>query len=115
MNLFKDKKKDNTNWGQSVTGVVIKEKELELSESGMEFLGKLFGALKDLGTFEAKKESYKKIQEKLNLFKMNWQQFKTQLKDPNQLKSTDENLITYKFKQDMPTKKDRNPFEGFSI
>ena len=36
---------------------------------------------------------------------MNWQQFKTQLKDPNQLKSTDENLITYKFKQDMPTKK----------
>ena len=116
LNLNKaEKSSTNSLNGFIQSYVAIKEKELELSESGMEFLGKLFGALKDLGTFEAKKESYKKIQEKLNLFKMNWQQFKTQLKDPNQLKSTDENLITYKFKQDMPTKKDRNPFEGFSI
>ena len=30
MNLFKDKKKDNTNWGQSVTGVVIKENKFYL-------------------------------------------------------------------------------------
>ena len=31
MNLFKDKKKDNTNWGQSVTGVVIKENKVLLA------------------------------------------------------------------------------------
>ena len=31
MNLFKDKKKDNTNWGQSVTGVVIKENKVLLN------------------------------------------------------------------------------------